>query len=400
MFSIEKEAPTAAFRVFVADALRAQADTIADAWLAALADDDDALSAGDAQFTQLRKQVPDVVRGLADFMRSPNDRSRATVIDRLRLHAELRREYGYDVQQLLTDYEPLSRQIFATFIAAVGAYPDDASPLEVAQLADRLRESLMEITSEAVGLYRKRERERRAELAKRLASFASAITHELKNPLGAAQAGMQMLHDKTVITSADQQERFTKLVLRNLLRVRALIDEIRALTVTLDTDRRQRQSQLDELVDKVFCELRDAAAEKDVALEIDGRLPAASVDAFRVEIILVNLIGNAIKYSDPAKAARWVRVSARPLGTIDSHGEFELTVADNGLGIPKALQRDVFRRQFRAHPEVAEGTGLGLSIAEEVAVAAGGGISFESVEGQGTRFRVRLPERRGGDASA
>jgi signal transduction histidine kinase len=258
----------------------------------------------------------------------------------------------------------------------------------------------MEITSEGVGLYRKRELERNAELAQRLSAFASAITHELKNPLGAAQAGAQMLREKDIVASADQQESFIKLVLRNLVRVHDLIDEIRTMALAAGVEGGERHALLDNILEKVFLEVREDARKKDVALEIEGTIPKACIDAFRSEIVMVNLIGNAIKYSDAGKSARWVRVSAASTASTTNEAAWLVTVRDNGLGIPTAVQANVFRRHFRAHPEVAEGTGLGLAITQEVTTAGGGHIAFDSEEGVGTTFRVIFPDRHHAVASA
>ena len=391
MLSHHTSSSPATFEAFVSGELDEQADAITRVWLDDLPGAREAESTCNVQVAGLTDTVPDVVRGVAEFIGAPTDRTRAMAIDRIRRHTELRRGQGCTVQELLTEYELLSRLIFDAFIAAVQSYGDGAQPLEVARVAGRLRESLMEVTSEAVGLYRKREIERHTELANRLSTFVGVIAHELKNPLGAAQAGTQMLRDKDVIASADQQDRFTNLVLRNLVRVHDLIDEIRTLAVAPEANGSERQIGLDDAVNKVFGEVRAAAQAKGVALETSGPLPAASVDAFRAEIILVNLVGNAIKYSDPRKASRWVRVSAEPATIGVATAGWAVTIRDNGLGIPAALQSSVFRRPFRGHPTVAEGTGLGLTIVEQVAEAGGWRVTFESVEGGGTSFRVILP---------
>ena len=84
-------------------------------------------------------------------------------------------------------------------------------------------------------------------------------------------------------------------------------------------------------------------------------MPDVQVDATRVELALINLIGNAIKYSDPTKEDRWVRVSVQR-----DERWWRISVEDNGVGIPEGMQDRVFEQFVRAHPGVAEGSGLGL----------------------------------------
>ena len=114
---------------------------------------------------------------------------------------------------------------------------------------------------------------------------------------------------------------------------------------------------------------------------IPEMIPDVQVDATRVELVLINLIGNAIKYSDPAKYDRWVRV-----GTRHEDSVWRISVADNGVGIPTEMQDLVFEQFVRAHPGVADGTGLGLAIAREAVVQMGGTIGLDSTPGSGSTF--------------
>jgi signal transduction histidine kinase len=289
----------------------------------------------------------------------------------------------------------LSKLVFAAFSEAVDKYDGVADVRAVADLAGRLREALMEITSDAVGMYREAELEQRRALAKKVAEFTRSMTHELKNPLGAARSGAEMLQDTDIVKTSDDRERFTRLVLRNLIRMQDLIQDIRALALADDSERQERWMGLDALVPKVFDELQASAKSKGVRLEIEGPLPDATVDAARLEIALVNLIGNAIKYSDSQKQDPHVTVSAKEAGEELKQPAWQIEIRDNGLGVPKELHASVFKQYFRAHPNVAEGTGLGLTIASELVSDAGGRIWFESEERRGTTFFIVIPE--GGD---
>lgn len=151
----------------------------------------------------------------------------------------------------------------------------------------------------------------------------------------------------------------------------------------------------------MFQELRGSANEYGVSLEVSPGALDARVDATRAEIVLINLVSNAVKYSDPRKARRWVRVSAQPATLADRTPDtWQITVEDNGLGIPRDARASVFRRYFRAHPQVAEGTGFGLAIVHELVAARGGRVWFDSDEHHGTTFHVLVATREPGEQSA
>lgn len=378
---------------FVADELSRRSTALADHWIQQMERSDSGAVTTDALVSDLREHVPELVRCVVEFMRDPGETSRPSLVTRLRLHADRRRARGYDLQQLLTDFELLSKLVFTAFADAIKEYGGGAAdPGAVAVLAGRLREALMEITSDAVGMYRQSELEQKRALAKKLSDFGRLVTHELKNPLGAAQSGTQLLQDTSVVSTANDRDRFIRLVLRNLVRMQDLIRDIRAVSLGEDAERVERWTQLDVVVAKVFDELKSQAKKKGVRLDIEGALPPASVDATRLDIALANLIGNAIKYSDPRKQDRRITVRANTRRDRRKGQCVRLEVRDNGLGIPKAMHGSVFKQHFRAHPHVAEGTGLGLAITNELVTSAGGKIWFESVEGEGTTFYVDVPE--------
>jgi chemotaxis family two-component system sensor kinase Cph1 len=136
------------------------------------------------------------------------------------------------------------------------------------------------------------------------------------------------------------------------------------------------------LLDETIEELAGLAEERRVRLEIEEPVPELQVDATRVELVLVNLLGNAIKYSDETKDDRWVRISVRR----HEPAQWRIGIADNGVGIPDGMQGLVFEQFVRAHPEIADGTGLGLAIARAAIDQLQGSIWLESEPGAGTTF--------------
>jgi signal transduction histidine kinase len=167
------------------------------------------------------------------------------------------------------------------------------------------------------------------------------------------------------------------------------VDDVRALALAqLAQASSGRFLPIGEVLGEVLMEVRTRVEERGVRIEIQEPILDLAVDASRVEIVLLNLIGNAAKYADPGKPVRWVRVSfSRPPGS----EEWWVEVADNGLGIPPEVHGRIFERFFRAHPDAAEGSGLGLSIVKEAIQQLDSRLEFESEPGQGTTFRFRLP---------
>jgi signal transduction histidine kinase len=128
------------------------------------------------------------------------------------------------------------------------------------------------------------------------------------------------------------------------------------------------------------------------------------VNAAAVELCLTNYVSNAIKYSDPSKAERWVEIRARvEPGPADGNPtELVTEVWDNGLGVPPEVEGKLFERFFRAHEATAtdvEGTGLGLSIVRETVETLGGRAWLQPNPDGGSVFAFAVPCRRSADAS-
>jgi signal transduction histidine kinase len=128
-----------------------------------------------------------------------------------------------------------------------------------------------------------------------------------------------------------------------------------------------------------------------VTFVIDDALPSLVADAGRLELVLINLLANAVKYSDPVKPVRLVRVehdAAAPYPRV--------RVRDNGIGIPPSKLAVIFDQFVRVHAHLddelgAQGMGLGLSIVRECMEAMGGSIRVESIEGAETTFTLEWP---------
>ena len=106
----------------------------------------------------------------------------------------------------------------------------------------------------------------------------------------------------------------------------------------------------------------------------------------RLRHILDNLISNALRYRDPAKAESWVRLGLRA-----SEDGYEFRVADNGVGLPPGDRERLLDLFYRAGPARAVGLGVGLAVVKLLVEQSGGSLAVDAGEGQGTSFVVVLP---------
>jgi len=225
-------------------------------------------------------------------------------------------------------------------------------------------------------------------LSRRQSNFIDAVTHELKSPIASLKLYLQTLNRHSV--SEEQQDRFYGSMLEDCDRLDRLINQI------LDAGRLDRKPVDSEIED---VDLGEVAQECIPAICLRYRVEPESVGlktvplvvrARRVdiEIILRNLIDNAVKYAgDPP----WVEVTLRRL----ENGCAQVTITDNGRGISPKLRRKIFGRFERLGLELRRdkpGTGLGLYIVRTLVRQIGGRVRVHPREGgPGTMFEVRLP---------
>lgn len=215
--------------------------------------------------------------------------------------------------------------------------------------------------------------------------FFSTISHELRSPLTSIREGVNLLREGIYGSLTPKQERLVAIVGMSVERLLRLINQIldlsrlRAGMLPLE----RRWVDLDRLAGRALDELRPQAEEKGVQLVRDRRAPVKIFgDEERLLQILVNLLGNAVKFT-PAGGS--VRLS------VEERGEtVEVSVVDTGPGIPADALTRIFDRYQQAHPGRG-GTGLGLAIVKAYAEAHGGSVRAESEEGKGSRFNMILP---------
>ncbi|MDQ3555713.1 MAG: HAMP domain-containing histidine kinase [Gemmatimonadota bacterium] len=232
-----------------------------------------------------------------------------------------------------------------------------------------------------------------------LRSFNRAVSHEMKNRINTIRGATEMLREEWVADDAKQRERFTDIIARSTEGMQGVISSLIELSRLDSATTQPRNVLLSSAATEVARQLREFAAAREVQIRISDDLPEVEVPAAAVELCLSNYLSNAVKYRDPAKAERWVRVEGKL--TSDSHGGHEVSqvvvqVRDNGLGVPAEARERLFERFFRAHEETVtgeEGTGLGLTIVRETIEAIGGRAWAEFGADSQTCFMLSLPLR-------
>jgi signal transduction histidine kinase len=271
-----------------------------------------------------------------------------------------------------------------TAVAAIkhGAYDFLAKPFTPGELKNTIRKA-------AESLILARQARRLAQEKRQMRfQFISVLAHELKAPLGAVESYLQVMKDRT---AGDDPKVYEHMIERSLIRTAGM----RKLIVDLlDLTRIESGLKTRELTDVDVREVAKSAMEavsveagqRGIALELHADAPVIlRSDRGEIEIILNNLITNAVKYN---------RDNGRVDVTItrDSDG-VEITVADTGIGLSAEECAKLFQDFVRIKNEKTRnilGSGLGLSIVRKLANLYGGDATVESKPGVGSTFRVKL----------
>lgn len=244
----------------------------------------------------------------------------------------------------------------------------------------------------AIGLEKVRGQEAasRAEAARRSEELKStlldAIAHEFKTPLTSVKAAASALL-LNAGNSTEQQRELATIVNEEADRMALLVTEaiqmarIEAGEIQLT----RTSSSLVELLSKAFERLRLLTEDRDLDVQTDPNIPMIDADTELLELAIRQVIDNALKYSPPASAIH-VRLSAGENG-------IDISVRDEGPGIPEADQAHVFDKFYRSTNTRSKlaGTGMGLAVARQILRSHGGDIQLATSSERGSEFVISLP---------
>jgi signal transduction histidine kinase len=236
------------------------------------------------------------------------------------------------------------------------------------------------------------EKSRQLEIeSKHKSQFLANMSHELRTPLNAIIGYTELIIDNIYGEPPDRMREVIERVQANGRHLLGLINDVLDLT-KIEAGQLPlslADYSINDVVDGVILALEPLAIEKGLAFkaELPAHLPAGQGDARRISQVLLNLVGNAIKFTDKGEVA--IRASA-------ANGSFTVAVRDSGPGIRPADQARIFDEFQQADSSITRskgGTGLGLSIAKRIIEMHHGQIWVESALGKGSTFFFTLPVR-------
>jgi signal transduction histidine kinase len=233
------------------------------------------------------------------------------------------------------------------------------------------------------------ERERAREELERsnadLEAFAYLASHDLAAPLRAVSGFVSLLGRRYGERLDDEAREIIGYAIDGVQRMQAMIDDLLLYSRAGTANLQREDVAAGELVDAALRDLAPAVAETGAAVEV-AELPTVRADAGQLRRVFQNLLSNAMKYTAPDVEPR-VLVSCR-----DCDADWEIAVADNGIGIEPRNAERIFEMFARVHGGGDyRGTGLGLAISRRIVERHGGRLWVEANAGGGSVFRLTLP---------
>jgi signal transduction histidine kinase len=226
-------------------------------------------------------------------------------------------------------------------------------------------------------------------LARLKSDFVSNVSHELRTPLALIRLYAETL-ELGRITTQEKKLEYYSIIRKESERLTALINNILDFS-RIEAGRKEydfRETDIAELVRNTLDSYRYQIEQQGFALEehIDPGIPPVRVDREAIARALVNLVNNALKYSDRDKflGVKLYRANA----------VLKLEVVDRGIGIDRNEQARIFEKFYRTCDPLVhntKGSGLGLSLVQHITHAHGGHVEVESSPGRGSKFTMTLP---------
>jgi signal transduction histidine kinase len=239
------------------------------------------------------------------------------------------------------------------------------------------------------------------EVSRHKSAFLARMSHELRTPLNAIIGFAEVLLEETLTPSEAERLEFLGHIQHSGRHLLGLINEVLDLSKIEagKMDLQLARVDVGVLIEDVAASVKALAGKKEIPLSqaVAPGLPPVWADGAKVRQVLLNLVGNALKFTP---AGGKVRVMGRPApvnrgaaADPDAGEWIEISVADTGIGIPPEEQSRIFQEfeQVPGAEGVAQGTGLGLALAKRLVELHGGTIRVQSAPGQGSTFTFTLP---------
>lgn len=224
-----------------------------------------------------------------------------------------------------------------------------------------------------------------------LEAFAYSISHDLRAPLRTIQGFAQALKEDFGDQLDTEGQEDIQFIVEGAIQMDTLIADLLSYSRLSQVEIRLQPVMLEEVVKAALKQLDGQPKEHNAEITVEPGMPAVRAHRSTLTQVLVNLIGNAIKFGDPDRPLH-VRIYSEEYVQNDQDW-VRLCVEDNGIGIAPEHQERIFRVFERLHgSEVYPGTGIGLAIARKGLERMGGSVGVKSHLGQGSTFWIALPK--------
>ncbi len=247
--------------------------------------------------------------------------------------------------------------------------------------------SFVAVQSAAGVIYAFRDLSEEVRLEEEKSDLVATISHELRTPMATVYGAATTLLHRDDELDREQRRKLLEMLAAEAKRLADITEEV-LLTSQIDHGEvrvDQQPIEVGEVVQTTIKTMESQLRAVTLDVEIPRELPAAAGDADRLRQVLVNLLDNAVKYSDADQLRVCVEVA---------DGQIFIAVGDKGRGIAMADRERIFEKFYRADPQLRHapsGTGLGLYIARELTQRMGGSLAVTSEPGRGSTFTVALP---------
>jgi len=386
------------YRVYIAKALQQSSVEVSDLWLASLKNVVNEDTRDIFPTAAYLDHIPEMINEVGITLESDDDQIALTnsLINRKAEQlGTLRHQQKASVNQLLREYDLLSAVLEEFVLTKTKQYPTEKyTPQDCMQIMASIARVVRSILQSTVDAFVSNYMETIKEQTDKIQSFNTFITHELKTPLQAALLNIELIMEEKDPLNEEA---------RDLIRVQSSIQQAAALLKNIENLFKNSDTMYDiptvqevalsALLSDIKLQLNEAFDHRDINIHVSESLGSISADTAKLRLVFTNLLTNAIKYRDPDKDSCdvWIEPAVNDSGEISG-----VVVRDNGLGIEKSMQKDVFNIRVRAHESSDEaldnsGHGLGLYLVSESIQELNGSISLTSVEGEGAKFLVQLP---------
>lgn len=283
-------------------------------------------------------------------------------------------------------YAPMFSKEKIIGIISVQSYTANAYSSEQLALLENIA-NLTAIALEKANLYQETlEKSRQIEARnKELDDFTYVVSHDLKEPLISVEGYAKIIRQEYSAGFDAAASEYMASILESCGHMKKLIEDLLQLSRVGKLAEHKERLSLSRMVEEVLEELRFTIRERKARVQVAPDLPEVVGVEQHMKIVFRNLISNALKFSGPAVPEISIQAAVQGMAV-------EVSVSDNGIGIPAEFHEKIFMIFQRLHKkEEYEGTGAGLTIVRKIIESHGGTIRVVSAEGKGTTFIFTLP---------